>query len=342
MTRLIIVTDAWHPQVNGVVRSLERVGRELVGLGYDVSYLTPERFWTMPLPTYPEIRLSLAPFGAIAETIEGGDPDHIHIATEGPLGLMARFHCVTNRLRFTTSYHTRFPEYVAARLPVPSEWSYAYLRWFHAGASATLVPTPSVARDLEAREFTNLSLWSRGVDAAQFAPGPKTRFTDLPGPHMLYVGRVAVEKNVEAFLRTDVQGTKIVVGDGPQLAELKQRYPEAVFLGKRVGDDLITAYQSADVFVFPSKTDTFGNVMIEAMACGLPVAAYPVMGPVDVLTDPRAGSMDENLNQAIRKALLLNRDDARRHAQRFTWRECAEQFAASLVHVRTEAEEVAA
>jgi len=331
MTRVLIVTDAWHPQTNGVVRCLDAVGTQLRMRGLEVRYLTPERFWTLPMPTYPEIRLSLAPIGAVADYIAAEAPDHIHIATEGPLGLQARLHCVERGLKFTTSFHTRFPEYVAARVPVPTEWSYAYLRWFHAAAEATLVPTPSVARDLGARGFDNLAVWSRGVDAEQFAPGPKSEFTGLPGPHLLYVGRVAVEKNVRAFLRLDVPGTKIVVGDGPQLEELKRAYPEAVFLGKVHGEALAACYRSADVFVFPSRTDTFGNVMIEALASGVPVAAYPVTGPLDVLTDPACAVLDEDLASAVRRALGLSREAARAHAARFTWARCAEQFLACLV-----------
>ena len=330
MSRILIVTDAWHPQTNGVVRCLDAVGRELRGRGHDVQYLTPERFWTMPLPTYPEIRLSLTPLGAVAEQIAALVPDHVHIATEGPLGLQAKLYCTEAGLRYTTSYHTRFPEYVAARMPVPSEWSYAYLRWFHSGADATLVPTASVGRDLERQGFSNVVVWSRGVDAAAFSPGPKTEFRDLPGPHLLYVGRVAVEKNVSAFLELDVPGSKIVVGDGPQLEDLKRAHPEAVFLGMRRGAELAALYRSADVFVFPSRTDTFGNVMIEALASGVPVAALPVSGPIDVLTDPRCGAMAEDLGRAVGRALTLSREAARRFSASFTWSHCADQFFAAL------------
>lgn len=341
MSRILIVTDAWFPQTNGVVRCLEAVGHELRGRGHDVQYLTPDRFWTVPMPTYPEIRLSLTPFGAVAQQIEAVDPDHVHIATEGPLGLQAKFHCADNGLGFTTSYHTRFPEYVAARMPVPSEWSYAYLRWFHSEAAATLVPTRSVAADLEAQGFCNVRVWSRGVDASSFLPGPKTEFLDLPGPHLLYVGRVAVEKNVTAFLKLDVPGTKIVVGDGPQLDELKRQFPKAVFLGLKRGAELAALYRSADVFVFPSRTDTFGNVMIEALSSGLPVAAYPVSGPIDVLTDPACGAMDEDLGVAVSRALTLSRERARSFAANFTWSHCADQFLSALVPTRAPAVQAA-
>ncbi|MEX1181535.1 MAG: glycosyltransferase family 1 protein [Cucumibacter sp.] len=334
MSRVLIATDAWHPQVNGVVRCLEYVGLGLGQFGHQAVFLTPERFWTMPMPTYPEIRLSLAPLGAIADFISKSQADHIHIATEGPLGLMTRIHCVSHQLGFTTSYHTRYPEYVAARLPVPPDWSYAYLRWFHSAAATTLVPTRSVEKDLTAHGFRNLTVWARGVDAVQFSPGEPTMFTDREGPILLHVGRVAVEKNVEAFLKLDVPGTKVVVGDGPQLEELRLRYPQAVFTGTLVGSPLVAAYRSADTFVFPSRTDTFGNVMIEALACGVPVAAYPVMGPVDVLTDPEAGAMSEDLGAAVRKALTLSRSAARKHAEKFTWSESTRQFVETLVPAR--------
>lgn len=333
MARVLIVTDAWHPQTNGVVRCLDNVGREMRAMGHAVDYLTPAQFWTLPMPTYPEIRLSLAPIGAVGERIAALRPDHIHIATEGPLGLQARLYCVANGKPFTTSYHTRFPEYVAARVPVPAELSYAYLRWFHAPAAATLVPTASITRELRGWGFEHLVTWTRGVDAADFSPGPKTEFSKLRGPHLLYVGRVAVEKNVAAFLDVRMKGTKIVVGDGPQYEELRREYPEAIFLGAKQGRELAALYRSADVFVFPSRTDTFGNVMIEALSSGVPVAAYPVPGPLDVLTDPRCGAMAEDLEDAITTALTLSREAARAHAGTFTWRRCAEQFLAALVPI---------
>lgn len=335
MRRVLIVTDAWRPQVNGVVRCLESVGRELTAQGAQVDYLAPDAFLTVPMPSYPEIRLSLLVPPMIGAHIERLQPDQIHIATEGPIGLCARQYCIDMGLSFTTSYHTRFPEYLAARMPVPEDWTYAYLRWFHAAASATLVPTASLLDELRARQFTNLRLWTRGVDGLRFAPAPKTQFTELPGPHLLYVGRVAVEKNIEAFLKLDVAGTKIVVGDGPALVPLKAAYPDALFLGHKSGAELSAVYASADVFVFPSRTDTFGNVMIEALSSGLPVAAYPVTGPIDILTDPTCGAVDEDLGSAVRRALTLSRDAARAFAGRFTWSECARIFSDTLVPVRT-------
>lgn len=333
-SRLLIVTDAWRPQINGVVRTLESVGHELRRGGTDVHYLTPERFWTLPVPSYPEIRISLASLGAISRQIDAAAPHHIHIATEGPLGLLARQYCIDRRLGFTTSFHTRFPEYVAMRVPVPQEWSYGYLRWFHSAAARTLVPTPSLRDDLTARGFVRLGLWTRGVDGERFRPGPKTRFTELPGPHLLYVGRVAAEKNVEAFLQLQVPGSKIVVGDGPDAPRLMRAYPDAVFLGYRHGAELGECYRSADVLVFPSRTDTFGNVITEALASGTPVAALPVTGPLDVLSDPRAGALHEDLNTAVTRALRLHRADARRHGERFTWAASAAQLRAALEPLR--------
>lgn len=331
MSKILIVTDAWYPQTNGVVRCLDAVGQELKAGGDDVHYLTPDGFWTLPLPTYPEIRLSLTPPGAVSGHIDRLRPGHIHIATEGPLGMMAALYCTANQVAFTTSYHTRFPEYVAARVPVPTEWSYGFLRMFHSAAAATLVPTASILKDLEVRGFHNLVQWSRGVDLEMFQPGPKLMFTDLPGPHFLYVGRVAVEKNIEAFLKTELPGSKIVVGDGPQLDELRVRYPEVHFAGRKSGAELTAAYQSGDVFVFPSRTDTFGNVMLEALACGTPVAAYPVPGPIDVLTDRRCGALDEDLGIACLKAMMMSPQAARRFAERFRWADCAATFRKTLV-----------
>lgn len=335
--RILIVTDAWRPQINGVVRTLESVGRTLVGAGHEVHYLTPERFWTVPVPTYPEIRLSLATGRAVAHHISAVDADCIHIATEGPLGLLARQYCLDRNLRFTTSFHTRFAEYLALRMPVPQDWTYGYLRWFHGAAVRTMVPTPSLLDDLRARDFGNLTLWGRGVDGDRFRPGAKTWFLDLPGPHLLHVGRVAAEKNIEAFLRADVAGTKIVVGDGPDRPRLMRAYPQAVFLGYRHGQELEAIYRSADVLVFPSLTDTFGNVITEALASGTPVAAYPVTGPRDVLSDPRAGAVDHNLGVAISRALQLDRADARRHGEKFTWKASAGQFLTSLVPLQASA-----
>jgi glycosyltransferase involved in cell wall biosynthesis len=331
--RVLIVTDAWRPQTNGVVRTLESLGRELERRDIEVRYLTPERFWTLPVPTYPEIRLSLATQSSVAAFIDGVAPHHIHIATEGPLGLQARQYCLDRGLAFTTSFHTRFPEYLAARMPVHPDWSYGYFRWFHQPATRTMVPTPSLLAELSERGLTNLALWSRGVDSSRFSPGPKSRFLDLPGPHLLYVGRVAAEKSIEDFLRLKVEGTKIVVGDGPDRAALQHNYPDAVFLGYQFGAELAALYRSADVFVFPSRTDTFGNVLIEALASGVPVAAYPVTGPKDIVIDFEAGALDLDLGAAVSRALTLSRTAARKLGESFTYSASAGQFLGALVPV---------
>jgi glycosyltransferase involved in cell wall biosynthesis len=327
MTSILIVTDAWHPQINGVVRSLERTAAELVNMGIRVEFLTPQAFRTLPCPTYPEIRLSLTRTGKIRKMIRSFDCDHLHIATEGPLGLMAVAVARKDELPFTTSYHTRFPEYVSARLPVPLSWSYNWLRRFHNSGVGCMVATRSLEEDLRARGFTHLMRWSRGVDEKLFKPSEASVFPDdLPRPIFMNVGRVAVEKNITAFLDLDLPGTKVVVGDGPQLDMLKREYPDVVFTGAKVGEDLAHHYASADVFVFPSLTDTFGNVMLEALACGVPVAAYPVMGPLDVIGDTGAGVLSEDLREAALAALDIPREHCRKIALNYTWAASAEQF----------------
>lgn len=327
--KLLIVTDAWHPQVNGVVNSLESVAKAMRMLGASVDFLTPEGFMTIPMPTYPDIRLSIIPPFGIGRRIEAFGPDYVHIATEGPLGLAARAYCKKRRRLFTTSYHTRFPEYLSARLPVPERWTYMLLRWFHNGAAATMVSTHSVRRELEARGFRNLLMWSRGVDHIRFCPR-STRVLDVPRPVFLYVGRVAVEKTIENFLSLDLPGSKVVVGDGPARAALEAQFPAAHFLGMKSGEPLAEVYASADVFVFPSKTDTFGIVLLEALASGLPVAAYPVMGPMDVLDSCEAGVLDADLRKACLDALTIPRQKARDFALRFTWEQSARQFLANI------------
>ena len=322
--RVLVATDAWHPQVNGVVRTYERLALEAPSFGFEVCFLAPLHFRTLPLPTYPEIRLALAGPRAIARHIEAARPDFINIATEGPIGFMTRRYCRKTKWPFTTSYHTRFPEYVSARLPVPEDWCYALQRRFHNGAAGTFVATPSLATDLEARGFLRLMPWSRGVDTQLFKPRNVRLFG--PPPVFLYVGRIAVEKNVSAFLDLDLPGRKVVVGGGPQAAELARRYPDTLFAGLRDGEALAEAYASADAFVFPSLTDTFGLVLLEALAAGVPVAAYPTTGPIDVITDKRAGVLDTDLRAAALKALELDREAARAHALRFSWENSARQF----------------
>lgn len=323
-----IVTDAWHPQVNGVVRTLATTGRELQALGHRVSFVTPLDFRTMPCPTYPEIRLALFPDRKLALLLDAAAPCAIHIATEGPLGHAARRYCLRRGLPFTTAYHTKFPEYVRARTRVPLEWTYALMRRFHAPSSGVMVATASLRRELEAHGFANIRDWTRGVDLGLFHPRPPV--LDLPRPILMYVGRVAVEKNIAAFLSLDRPGSKVVVGDGPQRAELERRFPGAVFVGAKQGEDLAALYASADVFVFPSRTDTFGLVLIEALASGVPVAAYPVPGPLDVIGASGAGALDDDLGRAVDRALAIDRGVARAHALNFTWRNCAELFLHNL------------
>ena len=322
--RVLIATDAWQPQVNGVVRTYERLALEAPKLGFELSFLAPPLFRTLPCPTYPEIRLALASQRSIARHVEAIRPDFIHIATEGPIGLMTRRFCRKTRWPFTTSYHTRFPEYVAARLPVPEDWCYALQRRFHNGAAGTFVATPSVAADLAARGFERLMLWSRGVDTELFKPRKVRLFGEAPV--FLYVGRIAIEKNIKAFLDLDLPGRKVLVGGGPQASELARLYPHALFTGPREGEALAETYASADVFVFPSLTDTFGLVLLEALASGVPVAAYPVSGPKDVLTDPKAGVLSADLKGAALQALQLPREAARAHALRYSWENSARQF----------------
>lgn len=327
MSSILIVTDAWHPQINGVVRSIERTAAELEKMGVRVEYLTPALFRTLPCPTYPEIRLSMTTRGRVARLIEEFSCDHLHIATEGPLGLMAASAAKRAGRAFTTSYHTRFPEYLSARLPVPLAWSYALLRRFHNSGNGCMVATRSLEDDLTNRGFTRLMRWSRGVDENLFKPHETSILpADLPRPVFMNVGRVAVEKNIETFLDLELPGSKVVVGDGPQLESLKKAHPDVLFTGAKTGEDLARHYASADVFVFPSLTDTFGNVLLEALACGVPVAAYPVMGPLDIIADTGAGVLSEDLAEAAVAALNIPRSRCREVALGYTWNASARQF----------------
>jgi glycosyltransferase involved in cell wall biosynthesis len=327
--KVMIVTDAWQPQVNGVVRTLTNTKREMEAMGHEVELLSPLEFSTLPCPTYPDIRLSILPGKGVAKRIRNYAPHALHIATEGPLGLAARRYAIRHGLPFTTAYHTRFPEYVKPRFGIPLSWTYRFLRWFHAPSRAVMAPTPKVKSDLETYGFENVVLWSRGVDLDIFQLQDANRLNSEP-PIFLYVGRVAVEKNVEAFLELDLPGSNWVAGDGPAMASLRAKYPEVHYLGVLNQQELAKVYASANVFVFPSKTDTFGLVLLEAMACGLPVAAYPVTGPIDVLGDSAAGVMHENLREACLAALKIERKTARAHAQRFSWRTATEQFVSHL------------
>jgi glycosyltransferase involved in cell wall biosynthesis len=335
--RILLATDAWEPQVNGVVRTLTRVVKELREMGHKVEVISPDQFKTFPLPTYAEIKVAIGVYEPVQERFKAFEPEAIHIATEGPIGLAARRICVEWKLPFTTSYHTRFPEYVSARLPLPLAAGYAYMRWFHKPSGRLMVATPTMRNELEQHGFRNISSWSRGVDTEGFRPcrdGELNVFEDLPRPIFLYVGRVAVEKNIEAFLGLDLPGTKVVVGPGPQLDELRARYRDVRFLGAKSGEELSACYACADVFVFPSLTDTFGLVILEAMASGTPVAAYPAPGPIDIIPGSGAGvlahSATEGLREACLEALKLDRSEVRAFAEKFSWRACAEDFVRNL------------
>jgi glycosyltransferase involved in cell wall biosynthesis len=324
--KILLATDAWPPQVNGVVRTLCEVVRELMAMGHSVVTVQPGLFHCLPCPLYPGIPLALATRRRIGNLIEATAPDAIHIATEGPIGLAVRRWCLAHGYDFTTAFHTRFPEYLAGRGIAPTRLTYALLRRFHAPAQAVMVASPSVRGALAARGFTNLRPWSRGVDPDLFHPACRGDLLDVPRPIFLSVGRVAPEKNLPAFLSLDLPGTKVVVGDGPLRAALHRQFPQAHFLGRRDNGELAALYASADVFVFPSRTDTFGLVMLEALASGLPIAAYPVAGPLDIIGNSGTGVLDEDLREAALAALTIPRETCRAHALKFTWRASAIQF----------------
>ncbi|HEY0204300.1 MAG TPA: glycosyltransferase family 1 protein [Acetobacteraceae bacterium] len=330
----MIITDAWRPQVNGVVRTLATVSRELEAMGYVVAVVGPDQFRTLPCPTYPDIRLSLLPGRKLARLIKAFAPDALHISTEGPLGMAARSWALKRGYKFTTAFHTRFAEYLYARTRIPTGWSYAWMRYFHGAGSGMMVATESLRQELARRGFTNIRAWSRGVDLEQFQPEPREQW-DMPRPVFAYIGRVAIEKNIGAFLSLDLPGSKVVVGDGPSRAALQRRFPGVHFAGVRHGASLAQAFAGADVFVFPSLTDTFGLVMLESLACGTPVAAFPVTGPKDVLTEGVGiGAVDEDLRRAALQALETgDRAACRAYAERFSWRACSEAFLANLVPI---------
>lgn len=336
--RIALCTDAWHPQVNGVVRTLAATVERLTARGHEVELVTPSQFLTVPLPGYSEIRVAMLPRFGTRRTLSDFAPDVVHIATEGPIGWSARSWCKANGVPFTSAFHTRFPEYAAVRTGLSPERFWPLMRRFHGSSRAVLVSTPTLAGELASHGITRTRLWTRGIDRDLFHPGhePLPELANLPRPLMLNVGRVAIEKNLVAFLEADVAGTKVVVGDGPALAKLKEQFPKVVFLGACHGEKLARAYASADVFVFPSRTDTFGLVMIEALACGLPVAAYPVPGPLDVIGQSghgpandlpmQIGALDEDLSLAIRKALRCDRTGAAVQGARYNWDRATDQF----------------
>ena len=330
--RIAIVTDAWAPQVNGVVRTLMATKTELEAAGHEVMVVSPDLYPNLPCPTYPEIRLAVTTAASVGERLRAFAPDAVHLSTEGPLCLAARRWCVRSGWRFTTAYHTQFPDYFAARTGIGADWVWPYFRWFHSASQAVLVSTPSVRAILAEHGIEHTVAWSRGVDLDAFTPDapPHLAFAGLERPIQLYVGRVAVEKNIESFLASSHPGTRVVVGDGPARASLEAKYPDAVFLGAQSGAALAGAYAGADVFVFPSRTDTFGLVMIEALASGTPVAAYPVSGPVDIVT-PATGALDDDLDVAIAAALMRDRADCARYGCSYTWAASARQFLAALV-----------
>lgn len=324
---IAIITDAWHPQVNGVVRTLNAVMDELREQGHAVTIISPDQFRSFPAPSYPEIRLALASASTLGDRLADIAPDTIHISTEGPLGWAARRWCLRHNFPFTTAYHTQFPDYLARRTRLPAALFWPFVRRFHAPAARTMVATETIRIELRAQGLNRLHHWSRGVDTSVFHPdhAPPDLYLALPRPIQLYVGRVAVEKNIEAFLGNTHPGSKVVVGDGPALAKLRADYPEAHFLGKQSGAELAACYAGADVFVFPSKTDTFGLVMIEALACGTPVAAYRVPGPLDVLQSG-SGVMEDRLEDAIEQALTMDRRACLSAGQSYSWEASTEQF----------------
>ena len=327
--RVLVATDAWHPQVNGVVTTLSHLAAEAPRQGAEIRFITPQGFPQVSCPGYPEIRLALPLPSRVARIVAEASPDFIHIATEGPIGWSVRRYCMAHARPFTTSFHTRFPEYAAKIGGIPSAWVYWLERQFHRPSCGIMTATRPLEAELAGRGFSRLLRWSRGVDAELFKPS-EVRLFGSDAPVFLYVGRVSREKNIEEFLDLDLPGRKVVVGAGPYLGELKRRYPDVTFAGRKRGADLAACYASADVFVFPSRTDTFGLVLLEALASGVPVAAYPVTGPIDVVENGKSGILDEDLGRAARGALGISRAAARKRALEFTWAECARQFLSNV------------
>ena len=329
--RIAFITDAWHPQINGVVTTIQNTCTTLEQSGHQIKLITPDQFKSIPCPSYPSIRLAIACYGKLSRQLNEFKPNRIHIATEGPLGIAARRYCIKHNLAFTTSFHTLFAEYINLRFKIPVSCGYGFLRWFHGPAKKVMVATQSVESDLIARGFKNHFVrWSRGVNPDFYYPREED-FLSLPHPISMFVGRVAIEKNIEAFLSLNFPGTKVVVGDGPQLKELKDKFADAVFVGFLSGEPLARHMAAADVFVFPSRTDTFGIVMLDALASGVPVAAYPVTGPLDVITSDKVGKLDEDLTKAMSEALELDPNDCRNFAMSYSWANCTEQFFNNLV-----------
>jgi glycosyltransferase involved in cell wall biosynthesis len=331
--RIAIPTDAWHPQVSGVVTKFVRMACEIEQMGHKVLFVTPDMFKTVPCPTYPQIRLALNPRKRTAKLLDAFAPDYIHLATEGPIGLAARAYCLERNYPFTTSYTTRFPEYIRLRFPVPLRLSYSVFRWFHSASSGVMVSTPAMMRELAGWGFKNLVQWTPGVDTTLFSPEKKMLLSD-ERPILTFVGRVAVEKSIEEFLDLNLGGTKYIVGDGPDFSRLKAKYPEARFVGFKSGEELAGYFASSDVFVFPSRTDTFGLVILEALASGVPVAAYPVRGPMDILRQGETGVMEESLGEAVLKAFTIDRSKCREYALSHGWEESTRDFISNLALIR--------
>lgn len=331
--KIAIITDSWHPLTNGVVTTLDRMIPGLSARGHRVEVFTPLLFRTVPLPTYPEIKVAVLPYSKLADMLDAYRPDAIHIVIEGSLGVAGRAYCRRRGLPFTTSFTTRFPEDVELRTKViTASMMYRWERWFHNAAVRTTVAVPSLMAELSSRGFTRLVYWTRGVDPELFQPGPKDAL-DLPRPINLYMGRIAIEKNLDAFLSLDLPGTKVLIGDGPDLALLKRRYPDAVFLGKKTGQDLARHLCAADVYVFPSTTDTFGISMLEAMACGVPVAAFDAVGPRDLVKHGVTGWVDNDLGRAVARALTMDPAACREHAMSYTWENSISQLEAALAPI---------
>ena len=332
--RILIASDAWHPQINGVVRTLDAVVDELRALGHEVQVLGPDRFSTVPMPGYSEIRIAMAPGIRLARLMDEFRPDAVHIPVEGPIGLAARRHCLRRRWPFTTSYHTRAGIYFEEKFGVPNDLVLALQRWFHNAGNGFMVQTDSLEQELREKGFVNIRRWCRGVDTELFRPVEARGLLDLPRPVFAYVGRVSAEKNLDDFLSLDLPGTKLVVGAGPQLASYRERYPDVVFTGWKRGEELSRYYSASDVFVLPSRFETFGLVLLEALACGLPVAAYPVHGPIDVIGNAPVGALDPDLRRAALRALAIPRNLCRDFALRFSWRRSAEEFVSNLMPIR--------
>lgn len=339
--RIALVTDAWHPQINGVVRTLEKTIDWLQKEGHEVLVVEPSGFRTIPMPSYPEIRLSLFSGRKVARMLDAFSPEALHISTEGPLGLAARKYAIRHGLPFTTAYHTRFPEYMRKRLPIPLSISYMWMRWFHNAAERIMVSTESLRSELADRGFSNLVIMSRGVDTDLFAPREQKDLLNGERPTFLYLGRVAVEKNIEAFLSLDLPGSKHVIGDGPAMQSLRKAHPDVCFHGYMTGSDLVDHLASADVMVFPSLTDTFGLVILEALACGVPVAAYPVQGPVDIIENGRSGFVDENLRSAAAGAMYVSPESCRARALEYSWDRVGQQFFDNLAPFRAAGDKAA-